>query len=458
MITGTPDVTIRYDGSSSHIYDRVLKINDALIVTIDGVTIRGGCPWAAAKDGAGIAIGSGGITTIRNSHIMLNGDHFGGYVYRGGGISNRGILYIENCEMKWNNAEKGGAIYNTGSGYVGITQTEISLNELLYKGRAVYGGGIYNDVDATISLNRVELRSNSIEVPTCPSESIEAKGAGIYNLGSMTVINSRISVNEVKTQSGGRCGHAGGIYNAGEAVIRRTYLGSNESRFGGGAILNIGGMKILNSTFYGNQALVGGAIWNATYTLDSGLDIRNCTFNRNNGTPDSIYYEIAGNTYIYNTIFCESPSAATCIIAPGGGDLEDIRQVITDVEDGWGSYFADIKLEDPADNGGPTQTCALMRGSPAINFGDTDFLESIMTTDQRGQGYPRIIGEPWIAAPMNIRPLRFYRRFFFSSTTEPCVSLTIAKNDYIMSSWVEQEYYIKALRKTGIKCPDQGLV
>ena len=75
-----------------------------------------------------------------------------------------------------------------------------------------------------------------------------------------------------------------------------------------------------------------------------------------------------------------------------GGDLEGIRQVITDVEDGWGSYFADIKLEDPADNGGPTQTCALMRGSPAINFGDTDFLESIMTTDQRGQGYPRIIG------------------------------------------------------------------
>ena len=49
-----------------------------------------------------------------------------------------------------------------------------------------------------------------------------------------------------------------------------------------------------------------------------------------------------------------------------------------------------------ANNGGPTQTMALLPGSPAINAGSNalavDANGNPLTTDQRGAGFPRIVG------------------------------------------------------------------
>ncbi|MBK8023242.1 MAG: hypothetical protein IPK19_17895 [Chloroflexi bacterium] len=48
-----------------------------------------------------------------------------------------------------------------------------------------------------------------------------------------------------------------------------------------------------------------------------------------------------------------------------------------------------LNLGALADNGGPTQTIALLPGSVAINAGDPAFAEP-PTTDQRGTGFPRV--------------------------------------------------------------------
>src|SRR6185437_7907912 len=54
----------------------------------------------------------------------------------------------------------------------------------------------------------------------------------------------------------------------------------------------------------------------------------------------------------------------------------------------------DAHLGPLADNGGQTQTVALLPGSPAINAGDNSLAiapdNTPLTTDQRGAGFPRI--------------------------------------------------------------------
>src|SRR5205085_8312044 len=44
------------------------------------------------------------------------------------------------------------------------------------------------------------------------------------------------------------------------------------------------------------------------------------------------------------------------------------------------------------DNGGPTKTHALLPGTPAINMGNNE-LANGLATDQRGEGFPRIVGD-----------------------------------------------------------------
>ena len=51
----------------------------------------------------------------------------------------------------------------------------------------------------------------------------------------------------------------------------------------------------------------------------------------------------------------------------------------------------DPKLGPLQSNGGPTQTMALLPGSPAIDKGTSVGLIGTLTTDQRGTGFPRKI-------------------------------------------------------------------
>ena len=62
--------------------------------------------------------------------------------------------------------------------------------------------------------------------------------------------------------------------------------------------------------------------------------------------------------------------------------------------DGSGYAASDLLDVDPRlgplqDNGGPTQTMALLPGSPALNAGDNT---GAPTSDQRGPGFPRVVG------------------------------------------------------------------
>ena len=76
----------------------------------------------------------------------------------------------------------------------------------------------------------------------------------------------------------------------------------------------------------------------------------------------------------------------------GGGDCYNSGSISTNshnlIEDGTCSpdYTGDPLLGPLVDNGGPTETMALLPGSPAINAGDNATCE---VTDQRGVSRPQ---------------------------------------------------------------------
>lgn len=105
---GSADIAV-----SGYNYSRVFSINDSLVVTLDGLIITNGyLSTGALGGGAGISIGNGGSTTIKNSRITNNET----LLLAGGGIQlSAGSLSIVNCTFNNNSATHGGAIENRGS-------------------------------------------------------------------------------------------------------------------------------------------------------------------------------------------------------------------------------------------------------------------------------------------------------------------------------------------------------
>jgi hypothetical protein len=152
-----------------------------------------------------------------------------------------------------------------------------------------------------------------------------------------------------------------------------TYFG-----FNGGGIANSGTGTITNSTFTLVRTLVSGNI------DPTGTEILN------GGTV------LADN----HNLFGVDGTAGVVGFAPGP----------TDVVPGAGVLLPDLLNPTLAYNGGPTQTHALLPGSPAIDAGGPDCLDTTgapLPTDQRGQ--PRLVdGNGDGAAACDIGAFEFF--------------------------------------------------
>jgi CSLREA domain-containing protein len=261
-------------------------------------------------------------------------------------ISNSGRLTMRNCTIS-NNLGRG--IRNDGD----LTMTSTTI-EGCHTGNGTglaggQGGGIYNAGPGTVNMTNCTITGN-----TAAGRDFEVAGGGIFNTGgTMTIINSTIDSNIVYGE-GSQGG--GGISNKGEITVISSTIDRNQCV--GGSISNTGGG--ISST--------GPA---ATLTLD------NTIVALNTGTkPD-----------VDGTV---SPSSAYNLIGDGTG-LTGISNGLHGNQVG----VTDPGLGELADNGGPTQTVALLLGgsvspdSPAIDRGDP---AQAGTTDQRGVSRPQGAG------------------------------------------------------------------
>ncbi|MBI1763870.1 MAG: right-handed parallel beta-helix repeat-containing protein, partial [Acidobacteria bacterium] len=218
------------------------------------------------------------------------------------------------------------------------------------------------------------------------------RGGGIVNFGTLTVTNSTFSGNSVGNGDGGADG--GGIENDGGTVNVTNSTFTGNSAYGGGGIENRAGtLNVINSTFSDNSARLGGGIYNR-----STANVTNSTFSGNsladlNFTGGGILNDSTLN--FANTIIANSSRGVDCAnLGTIGTNKNNL------VMDGSCSpaLSGDPKLGPLQNNGGPTQTMALLPGSPAIDLGDNcvvqnpGCLSTPLTTDQRGAGFPRKVG------------------------------------------------------------------
>jgi hypothetical protein len=212
------------------------------------------------------------------------------------------------------------------------------------------GGGLWNG-SGLMSLTAVTVDNN-----TAVGNGPDQGGGGVFNAGgSVDMVGTTISRNQVTG-----AGSGGGLHNdaEGAVTINLSTISGNQSSNGGGGVTNNGELTLTACTVAENMsATEGGGIMqrdsaNST-TIVSSIVAGNIS--------DVTGQEIAGSGAFvsggYNLI--------------GEDDGNVFSEGATDQE-GTAGMPIDANLDLLADNGGATQTHALMCPSPAIDMGDPD--------------------------------------------------------------------------------------
>lgn len=367
---------------------RVFYLNSNMTAVFNSLIITKGV--APASDGGGVY--NGGTLTITNSTFSSNG------AVNGGGInSGNGTLTIMNCIFSDNYATNGGGIsVGTSSGTLTVTNSTFSSNSATSNGGSILNSGKMIVTNSSFSDGYAAGGGGEIFNVQSPSVTITNSkftgspaginsGGAIYNNShsTTTITNSLFSAKS--------SGYGGAIYNNNSkmTIVSSTFSNNSATVLGGGITNSTNAeMDIANSTFSGNSSLnSGGAIHNA---LSSTITIRNSTFSGNTAPNfgGSIYNNSSTLNYV-NTIIANTIAGGDCYNFSGTISIN----VNNLVEDGSCSpaMSGDPNLGPLADNGGPTETFALLSGSPAIDAGNDVICSAspVDGLDQRGKHRPQ---------------------------------------------------------------------
>lgn len=386
-------VTIQGPGSGELTVDanhdsRLLLIESGATVELSGLTLRNGYVNAGFRDFAG---GIRNLGALRLRDCVLSGCYTDA---GGGGLVNRGTAAVENTTIRGNEASmNGGGIRNSGA---------LELTDCIIAGnRAEEEGGGLANYAGTVVMTRTLVDDNNSD-----------RGGGIMTQGDFTLIDSTVSHNDAFDD-------AAGLTNKGTAtILGSTFNANHNTDTGGAAIMNVGTMSIVNSTISGNSSLdsVGG-ILNYGYYSNATLTLLNSTVTGNSGRNwVGGLFNFTGSIFVRNSLVAgnlgDSQNAADdcgfytrdsmALTAAAPGPIENGFNLI--VEGAGCAFSSTDRTIDAAslptilgplhDNGGPTQTHALLEspGNPAVDGADpsgcTSFDGSPLRTDQRGEFRP----------------------------------------------------------------------
>ena len=215
----------------------------------------------------------------------------------------------------------------------------------------------------------------------------EDSGIQVFDAGASRIVDSTIALNATT-------GLGGGLFTDARVAIRDSTVGRNEGIEGGGIFAAAGAeLTLVNSTVANNESLdVGAGIFAATgsdVTLNAVTVARNDAGNDGGGLylegPDGAMR--VGNSLIaLNTVPGGGFVGADCFneqdpFASGGHNLLSTDDNCSGFDGRGDRVRANPKIGPLTRNGGPTDTVALKKGSPAIGKAGND----APAKDQRGR-------------------------------------------------------------------------
>jgi CSLREA domain-containing protein len=328
----TDDLTLRHPGKGrakvdANGLDRVFALS-APATTLKKLVVTGGAADSFS--------GGGGILMVSDSDLLLarsvvknnasEGD--------GGGIDgNDGVIVIRRSTITGNRAETvGGGIrfFSEAAKPSRVVKSTITGNRAT--GPVGHGGGILISAES-VSIQNSTIARNAVS-------GMNGSGGGVaVDGGSLAITNSTIAENSSANAGGGIVSLSGDGVSANAITVAR-----NAARHGGG--------------LYNGNPVAPFEVENALIALNSATDSGpDCTDDGGPGSPfniDSLGHNLIGDDSDCNDAF------------DAAGDIVN----------------SNPKLGRLKNNGGPTQTVALRKGSPAINKADK---QSAPNKDQRGE-------------------------------------------------------------------------
>ena len=308
---------------------------------------------------ATITISSNSLSVCNVQNLSINGPGASKLAISGGGSipvlticlgTNAAIsgVTIENGNSAGGSV--GGGISNSGT--LTLANSTLSGNYSVYQGGAIANSGMLTITNSTLSGN-----------------STHEQGGAIYNSSNatLTITNSTLSGNSSDNDGGG-------IYNdAGTLAVTNSTLSGNSAISGGGIYSYSGTFRMTNSTLSGNSADYGGGIANDVH---SAATLKSTLLASNAGGNCALFTPLTSAGYnLSDDATCSSAFTQT-------GDKN--------------STAAGLDPKGLQNNGGPTQTIALLPGSPAVDAippaSCTDTNGNPVTTDQRGVTRPQGAG------------------------------------------------------------------
>ncbi len=264
----------------------------------------------------------------------------------------------------------------------------VTMDQLVVTGGSTNfsGGGLFVVDGASVVLSNSRITNNHAK--------FQGGGISVYRNSEVSINNSTITGN-MAMDVGGGIAALNSELTINNSTISANVAGSSQSdSAGGGFIIADSSANLTNTTVSGNRVVAYGAFGGAGSVRDSSQAVfNNVTISDNevNGRSLSEHagLSIVGSDVSFNsTIVANSKNRGLSAFTECGVFNSAASTIITDTNtiiEGGGCNA--VRTEDPgllplADNGGPTQTHALMRTSIAIDSGSA---ATCPATDQRGE-------------------------------------------------------------------------